>query len=186
MKALTLWQPWASLLIAGFKVHETRSWAPLIPPGWIAIHAAQHEPAWVRQAVEGHARPAWAAAAWRRLSEIGYTAYPELPRGAVVGLVYIDRVTLTGHAAPSDSDDALFGDWTPGRYAWHVDRAYLLTPPVPATGRQKLWTWMPGAGTLDTCTLWPTVPAPATHATPAARAGHVLDFILAEMTGERE
>ena len=42
MKALTLWQPWASLVIAGAKPYEFRSWSP---PRWligqrIVIHAA--------------------------------------------------------------------------------------------------------------------------------------------------
>jgi activating signal cointegrator 1 len=43
MKAISLWQPWASLIAAGAKPFETRSWAPpreLIGQP-IAIHAAK-------------------------------------------------------------------------------------------------------------------------------------------------
>jgi len=43
MKAISLWQPWASLIAAGLKHYETRSWAPpreLIGQT-IAIHAAK-------------------------------------------------------------------------------------------------------------------------------------------------
>jgi ribosomal protein S27E len=43
MKAISLWQPWASLIACGAKPFETRSWAP--PRGLIgqtiAIHAAK-------------------------------------------------------------------------------------------------------------------------------------------------
>ena len=39
MKALTIWQPWASLLVSGQKKYETRSWATSYR-GPIAIHAA--------------------------------------------------------------------------------------------------------------------------------------------------
>ena len=39
MKALTIWQPWASLLVSGRKKYETRSWATAYR-GPIAIHAA--------------------------------------------------------------------------------------------------------------------------------------------------
>lgn len=39
MKALTIWQPWASLLACGGKRFETRSWATSYR-GPIAIHAA--------------------------------------------------------------------------------------------------------------------------------------------------
>lgn len=43
MKAISLWQPWASLIACGAKPYETRSWAPSVSmigqP--IAIHAAK-------------------------------------------------------------------------------------------------------------------------------------------------
>src|SRR5688500_9634413 len=46
MKALTLWQPWASLVAVGVKTIETRSWpAPNSLNGErIAIHAAAKRP----------------------------------------------------------------------------------------------------------------------------------------------
>ena len=40
MKAITVWQPWASLLVSGRKRYETRSWATTYR-GPIAIHAAK-------------------------------------------------------------------------------------------------------------------------------------------------
>lgn len=39
MKAITIWQPWASLLAHRVKTYETRSWATAYR-GPIAIHAA--------------------------------------------------------------------------------------------------------------------------------------------------
>lgn len=39
IKALTVWQPWASLIAHGVKVFETRSWATKWR-GPLAIHAA--------------------------------------------------------------------------------------------------------------------------------------------------
>jgi hypothetical protein len=43
MKAISLWQPWASLIACGAKRYETRSWHP--PPAligqFVAIHAAR-------------------------------------------------------------------------------------------------------------------------------------------------
>lgn len=43
MKALTLWQPWASLMALGVKWIETRSWSTSYR-GWLAIHAAARRP----------------------------------------------------------------------------------------------------------------------------------------------
>ncbi len=44
MKAITLWQPWASLVAIGAKTIETRSWATSYR-GPLAIHAAARKPA---------------------------------------------------------------------------------------------------------------------------------------------
>lgn len=41
MKALTLWQPWASLVALGVKTIETRSWSTS-HRGPLAIHASKH------------------------------------------------------------------------------------------------------------------------------------------------
>ena len=43
MKALTLWQPWASLIAVGAKTIETRSWSTKYR-GPLAIHAAKRRP----------------------------------------------------------------------------------------------------------------------------------------------
>lgn len=43
MKALTLWQPWASLIAIGAKTIETRGWSTSYR-GPLAIHAAQRAP----------------------------------------------------------------------------------------------------------------------------------------------
>jgi hypothetical protein len=40
MKAISLWQPWASLWVSGRKIHETRSWRTR-HRGWLAVHAAR-------------------------------------------------------------------------------------------------------------------------------------------------
>lgn len=48
MKAITVWQPWASLLVSGRKRYETRSWATSYR-GPIAIHAAKRP---VRQTID--------------------------------------------------------------------------------------------------------------------------------------
>jgi hypothetical protein len=40
MRALSLWQPWASLWCSKRKVHETRQWR-CSHRGWLLIHAAK-------------------------------------------------------------------------------------------------------------------------------------------------
>ena len=40
IKAISLWQPWASLIVCGAKEIETRSWSTKVR-GTVAIHAAK-------------------------------------------------------------------------------------------------------------------------------------------------
>ena len=40
IKALSLWQPWASAIAVGYKHYETRSWKTDYR-GWLGIHAAK-------------------------------------------------------------------------------------------------------------------------------------------------
>ena len=37
--------------------------------------------------------------------------------------------------------EMLFGDWTPGRYAWELANVRLLPKPIRAKGAQRLWNW---------------------------------------------
>lgn len=39
------------------------------------------------------------------------------------------------------AQEMLFGDWTPGRYAWEIVNIKMLPKPIPAKGMQGLWNW---------------------------------------------
>lgn len=40
-----------------------------------------------------------------------------------------------------EGDEILFGDWTPGRFAWQFANMTILKKPIPAKGMQRLWNW---------------------------------------------
>ncbi|MEG3875770.1 ASCH domain-containing protein [Microcoleus sp. herbarium7] len=123
--ALTLWQPWASLIQQEVKRIETRSWATNYR-GPIAIHAAK--------------KPV-------------YTDIPELldllqgdekpPLGAVVAIVnLIDCVEMTPEFIAEQTQVELkCGDWEPGRFAWILEIIRPVVPPIQVSGGQKLWNW---------------------------------------------
>src|SRR5271166_4355910 len=96
MKALTLTQPWATLVAIKAKRIETRSWRTSYR-GPFAIHAGKSFPEWARAHVlydwdffsalkPDHA--AFLKSEGVRLipSEPGYRACGELPRGAVIAV----------------------------------------------------------------------------------------------------
>lgn len=42
---------------------------------------------------------------------------------------------------PLKRDEAAYGDFTPGNYAWLISDVRPLAEPVPAKGRRGLWEW---------------------------------------------
>jgi hypothetical protein len=44
VRVLSLWQPYASLVIAGVKTLETRKWEWPYQPSWLVIHVAKRAP----------------------------------------------------------------------------------------------------------------------------------------------
>lgn len=135
MKALTLTQPWASLVIEGVKNWETRSWRPsgLVIGERIAIHAAKD---WTRDDVEF----AFDLAA-RDILPLARHPEPDtdLPRGVVLGTVVFTGYTPTG---PGFGElEELLGDYTPGRFAWGLADPREYARPIPARGMLGLWSW---------------------------------------------
>lgn len=194
MKALTIRQPWASLIAAGVKTIETRSWSTRYR-GPLAIHAGRRwDVGWSRHAL-------WhdpdVPSDTRDRNDVlveklrcdpmedcngsGYWTVDRygrghIPRGAVVATCTLADVVpiMDGRSRPimleerslvvreecppwssastttawvelgargeKVTDQLPFGDFTPGRYAWLLTD---ITPcdPVPAKGRQGLWSW---------------------------------------------
>ena len=151
MRAITLWQPFASLIACGHKTVETRSWSPprsLIGER-IAIHAAKREPTvdeWY------DLRHCWQAAPVRSMPPLGMVvATARLAAAGQVVKVVSGGVVQEGpfevwrdHVATAVTTDGKVtichcGDYTPGRWLWLLDEIEPLDKPVPARGYQGLW-----------------------------------------------
>jgi hypothetical protein len=138
MKVLTLTQPWASLVAAGAKRLETRSWStPYRGP--IAIHAAQGFP---RGAVETCFMAPFAGTL--KVTVDGPFAPRSLPRGAIVCTATLAEVAPTDSATVrawlrrGPEHERFFGDFTPGRFAWLLTDVHALSEPVAHRGAQGL------------------------------------------------
>lgn len=134
MKALTLTQPWASLVAIGAKKIETRSWSTKYR-GPLAIHAAKGFP---KEAREVCGLPMFSA----NLFLGGYNGRDDLPLGMVVATCQLMEVQLITH--PFDlpaNQEITFGDYTIGRYMWYLADVRRLAVPVPAKGMLGLWEW---------------------------------------------
>ena len=142
MKAITIWQPWASLLVSGRKRYETRSWATSYR-GPIAIHAAKRP---VRQTIDALA--ADRGAGWLTLDYFDSLfmrpgELNQLPTGAIVGTAILTRCNLITEAfvAKLTPMELALGDFTLGRYAWDFHVRITADSPVPVKGMQGIWEW---------------------------------------------
>jgi len=129
--AITLWQPWATLIAIKAKPWETRGKPPpkkLIGQR-IAIHAAAR-----KMRASDYDDDTFAA-----MTEVLEEDWPhwfhELPLGVVVCTAILSEARPVEAVYPKD----LFGDYRPGRWAWKLDDVVPIDP-VPAKG-QQLWGW---------------------------------------------
>ena len=112
MKAISLWQPYASAMALGWKRNETRSWS-ISYRGPLLIHAAKKLIGWpsidIQSLFDGIAfQPA------------------DLPRGVIlckVDLIDCKRILL--HNRPDGIERAL-GNYTPGRFMWITENLETL------------------------------------------------------------
>lgn len=127
MKALSLTQPWATLIALGHKKVETRGWSTLYR-GTIAIHAAKAMDTDARQLAHAEFRAG-------RLPVI-----EELPRGVVIATARLVRIRPTeGLRLELGLDEIRLGNYAPGRFAWFLEGVVQLEKPVPARGKLGLW-----------------------------------------------
>ncbi len=148
MKAITLYQPWATLVAIGAKQIETRSWNTAYR-GPLAIHAGKNtkylrgddriiEDKYFREAFEDIHLP------------MG------LPLGSIVATCNLVHVRVMDEAIvfPACKSyvhqkrewllterERAFGYYAIGRFMWLLDDIQILPQPIPAKGSMGFWEW---------------------------------------------
>ena len=161
MKALSLWQPWASFVAYELKPHETRHWYTSYR-GPLAIHAAKTTKGVLELGGDcegciedgwryGYIGPNFEIQVGARGSEMILSGHLpagmdpaqdlqiDLPMGAIIctaDLVSCLRMPL---AKPREEWDEALGNWEAGRYAWHLENVRRLAVPIPYRGAQGLF-----------------------------------------------
>ena len=132
MKAISLWQPWASLWFSAAKIHETRHW-PLKHRGWLVVHAA-------KRTIDDFQGEDDLDEVCDRVLGKGWSS--AMPRGALIGAVEIIECRRTEDILKGfqELDDYVCGDFSEGRYGWkRADKFITFEKPVPYRGMQSLF-----------------------------------------------
>ena len=152
LPAVTLWQPYAELVAARVKRYETRTWAP--PAETIgrrlAVHAAAKNPRSGQHAID--AAPATALVDPHRRSnlELGAVVATATLSGAWEIRKAHEREDGTTVIIGDDITDIVptsTGDYTPGRWVWHLTLVDRLDDPIYRRGGQRIW-YLPAEGRL--------------------------------------
>lgn len=158
MKALTIWQPWASLIMAGAKPYEFRSWrAPRSIIGErIVIHAAKtridrtevldllHVLS-LRDRCDTIARAAAETCLFpeQAIAVLNEALAFDLPLSVGLGTAVVGEPRLGtmiaeefGIPRANDSDRDEHANW-----GWPLTDIEVWPEPMPMRGRQGLWNW---------------------------------------------
>lgn len=134
IRAISLWEPWATLIALEAKQHETRSWTHKYR-GPLAIHAAKKRD---RDIATMCQRSPY----YEVLAAAGYGRYEDLPFGHIVAVVNLSGIYHTEEIRDRMSEQELaFGDFGDGRAAWRCENVRRLKRPVAVRGAQGLWFW---------------------------------------------
>lgn len=150
MKTISLWQPWASLMAAGFKRIETRSWAPyrLRQGQLVAIHAAKRWTADERDICEDEPFKQCLTLAAKR----GLWDFQRPPLGCVIAIArFYQALPTIGRNFDYDhmsDEEYAFGDYGAGRYGWVFSEVRPIEP-IPTRGMQGIFDWQPPADVSD-------------------------------------
>ncbi len=132
MKAISLWEPWATLIALGKKRYETRSWET-----W-------------------HRGPLLICAGKRKLPLIQIASILYFAKltpddlqfnyGKALAIVDLDAIIRTNSLILNNWErvsnveiETKLGDWSPGRYAWKLENIRRFVNPPHIRGRQGLF-----------------------------------------------
>lgn len=138
MKAISLWQPWASAVAVGVKRFETRHWATNYR-GPIAIHAARKRSVDLENTFN---RIMTAAGCRHPFEQARLFSFSILPKGAVVAVAELGAIWTTEAALEDGKINSLemrLGNYGPQRFVWFLINVRPLRQPYFIRGRQALF-----------------------------------------------
>jgi hypothetical protein len=131
VKAISVCQPWATLIVHGLKRLETRSWATG-HRGPLAVHAGKSFPPSARMlCLQEPYRTLLAGA--------GLLDWRDLPTGHIIGVAEVVGCTRAPELERLPDLERQLGDFGPGRWAWALVNPRPLPAPVPCRGRLGLF-----------------------------------------------
>lgn len=135
--AVSVRQPHASLILAGVKRHEARSWH-FDTPGWLLLHASSN---YGLTQTEVYADPSIR----RAIKKANMEDRAAWTRGAIIGAFEVIGFAATPPASMSKIDKLLCGD--DAECYWKIGDTITLPSPIPCKG--ALGLFLPSAQVMS-------------------------------------
>jgi hypothetical protein len=147
LTAITIHQPWASLIAKGCKQYETRDW-PTNHRGPIVIHAGRKPKG--KQELREHEKV---------VESFKDLLNEDCPYSSVIAIAQLtDVICMTEEFVGQQSATELrCGNWAVGRYAFKLENVRAIAP-IPAVGKQGLWKWNQEAAGFNSLEIYPLEP----------------------------
>lgn len=126
MKVLTIKEPFASLVKDGVKIYETRSWKTNYR-GEIYIHASK--------CLSKSSNVPKALKYLKSFTNPGYI----LCRCRLIDCIYMDQEFID--YILNNTNEADYGRYEVGRYAWKLEVIEVLEKPILAKGKLGIWNY---------------------------------------------
>ena len=132
MKVLSVQQPWASLIVAGIKDVENRTWKPKEMPGRILIHASKKCTVQSMNSLPIE----WVQEILNEQAMGNLPDFPDMPEGAIIGYVAVSAVD-------QDNANSLWASGesnVDGQFYWHLKDQFIFDEPITGVkGKLHLW-----------------------------------------------
>lgn len=138
MKVFSVWQPFATLLVKGFKVYETRGWpAPKSVVGQRVGIAAT-------KVIRPEQVAAFEDPVFQTFyQQTGLPSLKELQHGYLLGTAILESVEVVTEefVAEISPEEYAYGWYHQGGYAWAMRDPIELANPIPIRGQQGIYEW---------------------------------------------
>lgn len=138
MKAISVWQFWASAVALRLKRNETRHW-PTNHRGPIAIHAARKHTRELEAQFDFFMCSGDFAEPFRAARLYSFTM---LPKGAVIAIADLTEIVPTEIMLKCNLVNSLemkLGNYGPARFAWRFENVRPLSQPYFIAGHQGIF-----------------------------------------------
>lgn len=139
MKAISIWQPFSTLIVKGFKVFETRTWPA--PKSVIGQRIGIASTKTLRPEQRAHFDSEEFQRHYERLGLPESIA--EFSHGFMLGTVVVDSVELMTEEFLEEVslEEQAYGWWDEGNYAWRLTDPIEFDKPIAVRGAQGIYEW---------------------------------------------